>query len=554
MRSPLPLALSALTAATAGISLAQPLPVVPSWRSLQAAENCPCEACVEDSTGDGQIAQCEAQGMDCSCYTDCALCRLCTKFNSSPHTCMEVCRGGCAAATPVPSCFDVQSRTTEIDTKCCDAAWGEECDGDGIPSSCDFGCSSIFLPFWADCASDLGFASDSRLIGVVSLCQASATACIHSPCANGGECTAVPPYMGGFRCNCAEGYSGDDCSEGGPEFIVPEPSLRELAGERLLIGTAANIARIASGQYAEYTAILRSDFSILTPENCMKMTQTQPLQGQWDFADADALLSFASSNNILVRAHNLIWTGRNPDWLFQYAPTLTPAELDVLMQTHIATTVDHFRGKVYSWDVVNEAIANNVPQSESCGHWRCWLKTSSQVTPVNWNRSDTGDGTFYIDRAFRAAAIADPSAKLFYNEYGIHTGAGTGGKFDNVYAMLSDMLDLGVPIHGVGMQMHINNALGNKVWDPDQLANYQLGWIDRSIATQRRPNPLDIFIATQSLPNEILLSRTIGNILRQSTGTGSTEPCMCAHKLPVQLLFFFTGCTHWSTCTGTGIL
>eukprot|EP01048_Picozoa_sp_COSAG05_P018721 COSAG05_NODE_2790_length_2635_cov_6.935726_2_plen_172_part_00 len=71
------------------------------------------------------------------------------------------------------------------------------------------------------------------------------------------------------------------------------------------------------------------------------------------------------------------------------------------------------------------------------------------------------------------------------------------------------------------------------------MPNYHPQGIDRSIATQRRPNPLDIFIATQSLPNEILLSQTIDNILGQSTGTGSTEPCMCAHKLPVQLLYIY---------------
>jgi hypothetical protein len=380
------------------------------------ASNCPCEACVEDPRGSGSIAQCVSQGMDCSCYTDCALCRLCMKLNG--WTATQCTAGGiscdCLPGTASSSCSsgnaEQNTRIAAINAMCCQSG---TC-SNGMPTTCDSRCAAIFLDFWRTCASNLHLGSNAALVGVVSLCEATTAACAGSPCLNGGVCTATAPHTTGYRCICATGYSGIDCSV--VVFSVPSPSLRSLAGTRLLVGTAANIGRIGSGQYPNYTSILSSDFSILTPENCMKMTFTQPAQGQWAFSDANALLAFAGASSIHVRAHNLIWTGRNPTWLVDYAPTLTPGELDTLMHTHITTTAGHFRGRVYSWDVVNEAIENHIPASRACGHWRCWLKTSSQQTPVNWNRSDIGDGSFYIERAFRYAAAADPLAKLFYNE------------------------------------------------------------------------------------------------------------------------------------------
>ena len=250
-----------------------------------------------------------------------------------------------------------------------------------------------------------------------------------------------------------------------PGDIVPRPSLRALAGDRLMMGSAANINMIAGGQFPMYSEILAGDFNLYTPENCMKMTFAQPQRGVFAFDNGDRLVAFAREHGAQIRAHNLIWTGRNPDWLVALVPSMSALELDTVMHDHINRTARHFRGQVYSWDVVNEAIENNVPAARDCGHWRCWMKTVSQAGPVEWNRSSVGDGTTYVDRAFRYAAEADPTARLFYNEYGIHTNA---TKFRMVASMLADHLSLGVPIHGVGIQMHINSNLSNKVWDPEQ--------------------------------------------------------------------------------------
>jgi hypothetical protein len=289
---------------------------------------------------------------------------------------------------PIDSCTSADhiERLQQVTNACCDGAStsGDPGGCTGLPSKCGQACAPLFTWLVDECTDLL-------------------------------ERARLPvPAVGQLYADCQRVLAGT------------APPLRALGAGRLLVGTAANIGRIQSGEHPRYAAVLAKEFSILTPENCMKMTFTQPTNGRWDFADADALVSWAAHRGKKIRGHNLIWTGRNPQWLSELAPTLSPVELDRVMSTHIKTTAGHFAGQVYSWDVVNEAIENNVTPDKRCGPWNqggwtCWLKTSSHASPVDWNRTDAGDGTTYIERAFRRANKADPAAKLFYNEYGIHT-------------------------------------------------------------------------------------------------------------------------------------
>jgi endo-1,4-beta-xylanase len=336
----------------------------------------------------------------------------------------------------------LSDRTQDVNAECCDEAT-EDCSG-GLPHSCNCGCAGVLLPFWLDCEGALGAAAQ-QFEGVIEMCQ------------------RVLPGGGGSTAG-----GGSTTAGGGSSSVVPAITLRQLAGSRLMVGTAANIARISSGAYPEYAEILGAEFSVLTPEDSMKMTQTQKAAGVWSYDAADTLVQFANTNGIMVRGHNLVWTGRNPQWIVDLAPTLTPVELNDVMLRHITNVAGHFAGQVYSWDVVNEAIENAVPVNKQNG-WRSWMKTGSKASPVNWNRSMTEpeDDTTYFERAFRTAHQVDPAAKLFYNEYGIHTADGN-LKYQAVVEMLQYHVDKGVPIHGIGLQMHINNDLGNKVWDPTQ--------------------------------------------------------------------------------------
>jgi endo-1,4-beta-xylanase len=137
-----------------------------------------------------------------------------------------------------------------------------------------------------------------------------------------------------------------------------------------------------------------------------------------------------------VRGHTLVWDHSNPKWLGDRI--WRPRELSSLLQDHITREVGHFRGQVYAWDVVNEALDEH-------GHLR----------PSIWYDQPgigfAGESTRYIEQAFRWAHGADPAALLFYNEAEVET---YDAKADAVAAMVQDFRRRGVPIDGVGLQMH----------------------------------------------------------------------------------------------------
>jgi endo-1,4-beta-xylanase len=137
-----------------------------------------------------------------------------------------------------------------------------------------------------------------------------------------------------------------------------------------------------------------------------------------------------------LRGHNLCWHNYNRAWLAK--GNFTPNQLYTLLQTYITTVAGHFQGKVFAWDVVNEALADN---------------GSGLRDSIWYNRPGIGlTGPGYIDQAFRWAHAADPKALLFYNEYDVED---VNRKSDAMYSLVKGMLSRGVPIHGVGLQFHV---------------------------------------------------------------------------------------------------
>ena len=103
------------------------------------------------------------------------------------------------------------------------------------------------------------------------------------------------------------------------------------------------------------------------------------------------------------------------------------------LEQHIETVMKYYTGKVYAWDVVNEAISDD---------GRYILRQDSPWFKIL--------GEEFIEIAFRKAHEVDPDALLFYNDYNIERAY----KRDRTIEMLKKMLDKGVPIHGVGIQGH----------------------------------------------------------------------------------------------------
>jgi endo-1,4-beta-xylanase len=130
-----------------------------------------------------------------------------------------------------------------------------------------------------------------------------------------------------------------------------------------VVGVALG-GRLPDDYSADECKLIVDQFGGVTPENCMKMTHLQPREGEFHFEQADALVAFAQEHKLQVCGHTLVWAKdeRAPAWMFLDGDR--PASRDLVlrrMQAHIKTVVGRYRGKVASWDVVNEVLDDNEP-------------------------------------------------------------------------------------------------------------------------------------------------------------------------------------------------
>jgi endo-1,4-beta-xylanase len=206
-------------------------------------------------------------------------------------------------------------------------------------------------------------------------------------------------------------------------------ALRDIADSSgFLVGGAVNPDDFSDPGYAQ--AVGR-EFNLMVPENDMKFAETEPAPHQFNFCGGDQIIAYAQANGMKVRGHNLVWQQDLPSWLT--SGNYSSAQASSILQEHISTVMGHFKGQLVDWDVVNEAIAYTAPYGPQPSYWLTQL------------------GSNYIAMAFQWAHQADPNVKLFYNDTG---GEGLGAKSDAVYNLVKGLVSSGVPIDGVGLQMH----------------------------------------------------------------------------------------------------
>ncbi|HEX6802667.1 MAG TPA: endo-1,4-beta-xylanase [Terriglobales bacterium] len=227
---------------------------------------------------------------------------------------------------------------------------------------------------------------------------------------------------------------------------APPATLRRAAAAAgLLVGTAVRPYALSE---AAYSQTLGREFNMVEPEDSMKWWIVRRQPGVFDFHEGDQIVRFARTHDMKVRGHCLLWDHNNPQWLT--TAKFTPQQLARLLQEHIATVMKHYASQVFAWDVVNEAFDEHGNPKDSIWFNQPGIGFSAQ-------------GTAYIEQAFRWARDADPEALLFYNEA---EAEGMSPKSDAVYAMIKDFKHRGVPIDGVGLQLHISKL----DFDPDPLA------------------------------------------------------------------------------------
>jgi endo-1,4-beta-xylanase len=218
----------------------------------------------------------------------------------------------------------------------------------------------------------------------------------------------------------------------------PAGGLKSLAS--FPIGVAVNAgfennSVINSSPSAQQQAVVFPNFNQLTAGNIMKMGYLHPSESSFTFGQADELVAFAASNGMGVHGHALIWHAdyQVPAFMKSYS-----GDFAAMLKNHVQTIVTHFRGKVASWDVVNEALVDD-----------------GEPTLANGLRSTVFSqrmGIDFIDQAFANARAVDPQVDLYYNDYNIEAG---GEKTRNMLALVDGMRSRGVPVTGVGFQMHV---------------------------------------------------------------------------------------------------
>ena len=214
-------------------------------------------------------------------------------------------------------------------------------------------------------------------------------------------------------------------------------SLKAHAAARgLLTGCAvnANLFRDDEG----FRRLLAEQYNIVVPENCLKWNILRPTADTYNFSDADSLVAFAEAHEMRMRGHNFVWHEALPGW---FAGTVNENNAQKFLTDHIHSVGTRYKGKIHSWDVVNEAIW--IPDGRPDG-----LRSSSP-----WFQM-LGPG--YIDLAFRTAREADPKALLTYNDYSIEYDTDEEGKKRAaVLALLRRMKADNVPLDALGIQSHI---------------------------------------------------------------------------------------------------
>lgn len=222
------------------------------------------------------------------------------------------------------------------------------------------------------------------------------------------------------------------CGNGKQATITEEPALKDVFGDKFLVGVAVNVRQSSEVDTAS-VKIIKKHFNSIVAEDCMKSANIHPEEDRYNFEQADQFVKFGQENNMAIIGHCLIWHSQLAPWFCvdQKGNNVSAEVLKQRMKDHITTIVSRYKGKIKGWDVVNEAI-------EEDGSYR---KTKFYEIL----------GEEYIPLAFQYAHEADPDAELYYNDYGMNVP----GRRDAVVKLVNSLKAKGLRIDAVGMQGHM---------------------------------------------------------------------------------------------------
>jgi len=314
-------------------------------------------------------------------------------------------------------------------------------------------------------------------------------------------------FIGATSCNKDDSTTdGNDLQKKIDEYNQGDEGLKDYytPDDYFYMGVAIPPSFIDNQKKAD---LIKRHFNSVTAENEMKWSNLQPTEGTFTFTNADKIVAFAQANGIKVRGHTLCWHNQVPSWIFKDGDA-TASKVLVLqrLRTHITTVMTHFKGKVYAWDVVNEAI-------DDAGSYR----TSQWYTIC---------GEDYIFEAFRVAREADPDAKLFYNDYSAINPV----KRDKIYDLLVKLNNENL-VDGMGLQGHWNIDYPSNDLIIDAFDKYS------SLGLELQITELDVSVYTSNSDPES--AYTTGVALKQAVAYGRFFRAFRDYKDDI------TGITFW---------
>ena len=308
-----------------------------------------------------------------------------------------------------------------------------------------------------------------------------------------------------FLSGCAHRVAGPATLPSVTNQITGSGSLKaHAAAHGLLTGAAVAIPLLRSDP--AYARVLSEQYSILVAENAMKWKALRPAPDRFSFGEADALVAFAEQNSIKVRGHNLCWHEALPDW---FAVTVTKENARQFLTDHIMNVAGRYKGKIHSWDVVNEAVDAKSGRDDG-------LRKSPWFEML---------GPDYLDIAFRTAREADPHALLTYNEYGIeYDNEEEAQKRAFTLQLLRRLKAANVPLDAVGIQSHIRAG-----------SSYSFGNGIREFMASARQMGLQVFITEMDVNDDELpdddvakVDHAIAAVYRDYLTTVLAEPAVTA--------------------------
>jgi endo-1,4-beta-xylanase len=230
-------------------------------------------------------------------------------------------------------------------------------------------------------------------------------------------------------------------------------TLKDALDGKFYIGAALNERQI-TGMDSLSIQIVKKHFNSIVAENCMKSERIQPEEGKFNWELADRFVEFGEKNNMHIVGHTLIWHSQAPRWFFtdENGNDVSREVLIERMRNHISTVVGRYKGRVHGWDVLNEAVVED-------GSFR-----KSKFYEII--------GEEFVELAFQFAAEGDPTAELYYNDYGMANP----GRRKGVIEMVKNLQAKGIKIDGIGMQGHLNlESLNMEEFEKSIVAFAELG-------------------------------------------------------------------------------